>query len=74
MLRFAEAFPDSTIVSAARRQLSWAHFRALIDIEDPLKRDFYWQICQQADWSTRVLQERMDSMLLERTATPSRQP
>lgn len=29
MLRFAEAFPDPEIVSAARRQLSWTHFRKL---------------------------------------------
>lgn len=73
MLRFAEAFPDAAIVSAARRQLSWTHFRALIYIDDPLKRDFYLQMCQQEGWSTRVLQERMDSMLFERTAL-SRQP
>ena len=41
MLRFSEAFPDGQIVSAARRQLSWTHFRTLIYLEDPLKRDFY---------------------------------
>ena len=73
MLRFAEVFPDAAIVSAVRRQLSWTHFRALIYIDDPLKRDFYLQMCQQEGWSTRVLQERMDSMLFERTAL-SRQP
>jgi predicted nuclease of restriction endonuclease-like (RecB) superfamily len=73
MLRFAEVFPDEEIVSAARRQLSWTHFRALIYIDDPFKRDFYLQMCQQEGWSTRVLQERMDSMLFERTAL-SRQP
>lgn len=73
MLRFAEAFPDSAIVSAARRQLSWTHFRSLIYIENPLKRDFYLQMCQQEGWSTRVLQERLDSQLFERTAL-SKQP
>jgi predicted nuclease of restriction endonuclease-like (RecB) superfamily len=73
MLRFAEAFPEAQIVSAARRQLSWTHFKALIYIEDPLKRDFYLQMCQQERWSTRILQERLDSMLFERTAL-SRQP
>ncbi|MGN2247552.1 YhcG family protein [Frateuria sp. GZRR35] len=73
MLRFAEAFPDAAIVSAARRQLSWTHFRTLIYIDDPLKRDFYLQMCQQEGWSTRTLQERMDSQLFERTAL-SRQP
>ena len=73
MLRFAEAFPDKRIVSAARRQLSWTHFKTLIYIDDPLKRDFYLQMCQQEGWSTRTLQERLDSMLFERTAL-SRQP
>lgn len=73
MLRFAEAFPDEQIVSAVRRQLSWTHFRTLIYIEDPLKRDFYLQMCRQEGWSTRVLQERLDSQLFERTAL-SQQP
>jgi predicted nuclease of restriction endonuclease-like (RecB) superfamily len=73
MLRFAEAFPDEQIVSAARRQLSWTHFRTLIYLEDPLKRDFYLQMCRQEGWSTRVLQERLDSQLFERTAL-SQQP
>ncbi|MCB1777825.1 MAG: DUF1016 family protein, partial [Candidatus Competibacteraceae bacterium] len=73
MLRFAEVFPDSAIVSATRRQLSWTHFKALIYIADPLKRDFYLQMCQQEGWSTRTLQERLDSQLFERTAL-SRQP
>lgn len=73
MLRFAEAFPDEQTVSAARRQLSWTHLKALIYIGDPLKRDFYLQMCQQEGWSTRILQERMESQLFERTAL-SKQP
>jgi predicted nuclease of restriction endonuclease-like (RecB) superfamily len=73
MLRFAEALPDEPSVSAARRQLSWTHLKALIYIGDPLKRDFYLQMCQQEGWSTRTLQERMDSQLFERTAL-SKQP
>lgn len=73
MLRFAEAFPDLKIVSAARRQLSWTHFRILVYIDGPLKRDFYFQMCQQEGWSTRTLQQRLDSQLFERTAL-SKQP
>ncbi|SFU57712.1 PDDEXK nuclease domain-containing protein [Halomonas korlensis] len=73
MLRFAEVFPDEEIVSAVRRQLSWTHLKTLIYIDDPLKRDFYLQMCQQERWSTRTLQARLDSMLFERTAL-SRQP
>ena len=68
MLRFAEAIPEAQIVSAARRQLSWTHFKALIYIDNPLKRDFYLQMSQQEGWSTRILQERLDSQLFERTA------
>jgi predicted nuclease of restriction endonuclease-like (RecB) superfamily len=73
MLRFAEAIPSEEIVSAVRRQLSWTHIKTLIYIDDPLKRDFYLQMCQQERWSTRILQERLDSQLFERTAL-SRQP
>lgn len=73
MLRFAEAIPSEEIVSAVRRQLSWTHIKTLIYIDDPLKRDFYLQMCQQERWSTRTLQQRLDSMLFERTAL-SRQP
>jgi hypothetical protein len=46
MIRFAEAFPDDQIVSALRRQLTWTHFKALVYIEDPLKRDFYAEMCR----------------------------
>jgi predicted nuclease of restriction endonuclease-like (RecB) superfamily len=68
MIRFAETFPDLEIVSALRRQLSWTHFKALIYLDDPLKRDFYAEMCRIERWSTRTLQERIQSMLFERTA------
>ena len=73
MLRFAEAFPDEEKVSALRRQLSWTHIKALIYLDDPLKRDFYTELCRLEGWSSRQLQERMQSMLFERSAI-SRQP
>ena len=68
MMRFVETFPDEQIVSALRRQLSWTHFKSLIYLDDPIKRDFYAEMCRIERWSTRILQERMDSMLYERTA------
>lgn len=73
MLRFAEVFPDDRIVHALRAQLSWTHFKAIIYFDDPLKRDFYAEMCRIERWSTRTLQERIDSMLFERTAL-SKQP
>ncbi len=68
MIRFAEAFPDENIVSALRRQLSWTHFRELIAFDDPLKRDFYAEMCRIERWSTRTLRKKIDGMLFERTA------
>ncbi|HCK99063.1 MAG TPA: cytoplasmic protein [Candidatus Marinimicrobia bacterium] len=68
MLRFAEAFPDDKIVYALSRQLSWTHFRTVIYLDDPLKRDFYAEMCRLENWSTRTLQTKIDSMLYERTA------
>jgi predicted nuclease of restriction endonuclease-like (RecB) superfamily len=68
MLRFAEVFPDFEIVSALRRQLSWTHFKQLIYLDDPLKRDFYAEMCRIEGWSTRLLRQKVGSMLYERTA------
>ena len=68
MLKFVEIFPDEQIVYALRRQLSWTHFRAIIYIQDPLKRSFYLEMSKLEGWSTRVLQQKVDGMLFERTA------
>jgi predicted nuclease of restriction endonuclease-like (RecB) superfamily len=73
MVRFAEAFPDTKIVSALRRQLSWSHFIQIIYLDDPLKRDFYAEMCRIEGWSVRTLGKKIDSMLFERTAL-SRKP
>lgn len=68
MIRFAEVFPDEEKVSALRRQLSWTHLKSLIYLDDSLKRDFYIELCQLEGWSSRQLQERIQSMLFERSA------
>ncbi len=67
-LRFAEVFSDIQIVSALRRQLSWTHFKAIMYFDDELQREFYIEMCKLENWSTRVLEERINSMLYERTA------
>jgi predicted nuclease of restriction endonuclease-like (RecB) superfamily len=68
MIQFAEVFPDEQIVVALIRQLSWTHFLRLIPIEDPLKRDFYTEMCRIEGWSTRTLEKKIGGMLFERTA------
>lgn len=67
-LRFAETFPNKEIVYALRIELSWTHIRQLIFIDDELKRTFYIEMCKLEKWSSRTLQNRINSMLFERTA------
>ena len=62
MIRFVEAFPDEKIVSAVRRQLTWTHFKTLAYLDDPLKRDFYAEMCCVENWGTRTLQQKIQSM------------
>jgi predicted nuclease of restriction endonuclease-like (RecB) superfamily len=72
-LHIAEIFPDIQIVSTMWRQLSWSHIKAIMYIEDELKREFYIEICKLERWSVRVLENRINSMLYERT-TISQKP
>jgi predicted nuclease of restriction endonuclease-like (RecB) superfamily len=67
-LRFAETFPDVQIVYALRIQLSWTHLRLIMFMTDESKRMFYIEMCKLEKWSTRQFQERINSMLYERTA------
>jgi hypothetical protein len=68
MMQFAQVFDDERIVVSAIRQLSWTHFIALIPLKNPLQRDFYTQMCQIEGWSIKILRQKIDGMLFERTA------
>jgi predicted nuclease of restriction endonuclease-like (RecB) superfamily len=68
MLQFAERFPDRAIVAALSQQLGWSHFVELLPLDDPLKREFYAEMCRLERWSVRTLRARIDGMLFERTA------
>jgi hypothetical protein len=58
-MRFAEAFPDTEIVSTLWREFSWSHIKEILYIENNLKRDFYLEMCRIERWSVRVLRERV---------------
>lgn len=68
MIRFAEVFPDPAILQSLVAKLSWTHFKSIIYLDDPLKRDFYAEMCRIENWNTRALRQKIDSMLFERTA------
>lgn len=67
-LRFTEVFTDEAIVHTLCAELSWSHLRVLAVLDDPIKRDFYAELSRMEQWSVRQLQERMQSLLFERSA------
>lgn len=68
MMQFAEYFEDPRIVSALSTQLGWSHFVEILSVDDPLKRDFYAEMCRVERWSVRTLRHKVGHLLYERTA------
>ncbi len=62
-LRCAEIFSIDEIGYAVRTQFNWTHIRSLMSIEDPLKRQFYMEMCRVEHWDTRTLDAKIDSQL-----------
>lgn len=73
MVRLAERFPDRAAVEALSVVLSWSHLAELLTVDDPLKREFYAEMCRIERWSVRRLREKMQGMLYERVGL-SRKP
>ena len=67
-VQFSSAFPDLEIVHTLCAQLSWSHIKSLLELDDPLKREFYAEMCKIEHWSVRTLRGRIDAMMYERTA------
>jgi predicted nuclease of restriction endonuclease-like (RecB) superfamily len=67
-IKLSAVFDDFTILHTLCAKLSWSHIRNLIYIENLVKREFYIQMAIHERWSVRTLQDRIDSMLFERTA------
>ncbi|MGG7035810.1 MAG: YhcG family protein [Flavobacterium sp.] len=67
-IKLSTVFQDITILQTVSAKLSWSHLYNIIYIENDIKREFYIQMAIHEKWSVRTLQERMDSMLFERTA------
>jgi len=67
MVQLYEAYPILHALRGEFKGLSWTHIRSLLPIKDELKRQFYATLCQKEHWSTRTLDERIGTMLYERT-------
>ncbi len=55
-----------------RFPLSWSHYRLLLRLDEPFKREFYEAECIRGNWSVRQLDRQIQSMLYERTALSKR--
>jgi predicted nuclease of restriction endonuclease-like (RecB) superfamily len=56
-------FPN---VNTLYSQLSWSHYKVLIRVDDPLKRDFYIAEATKNAWAVREMERQMNSLLYER--------
>jgi predicted nuclease of restriction endonuclease-like (RecB) superfamily len=68
MIQLYDEYPILQSLLGELKGLSWTHIITLLPIKDSLKREFYATLCQKERWSTRILQDRLNSMLYERTA------
>ncbi len=68
--QFAEMFPDFAIISA-RRQLTWAHYRALLAVPDEKKRLALMKRAEDEKWVSRDLEIKVRNLNWEiRAAAP----
>ena len=72
MMQFAQEFPDFKIVSAVATQITWSHVIEILPLKDPIQREFYITLAASERWSTRLLRQKIDGMLYERTAIASK--
>ena len=63
MRQFYLTFPKRY---ALRSELSWTHYRILMRVESDDARDYYFNECAEAKWSTRILQRQIDTQFYER--------
>ena len=68
MISLATYFPDRGTISQLAVRLGWSHLVEIIPMDDPLKRDFYAEMCRIERWSVRTLRAKIGGMLFERTA------
>ena len=63
MRQFYHTFP---IRYALRSELTWTHYRMLMRVEDPSRREFYLTECAESGWTSRQLERQINSFYYER--------
>jgi len=70
MRQFYQAFP---IRNAVRAELSWTHYRLLIRVDEPKRREFYLSECANCGWTSRQLERQIHSFYYERLLATSKE-
>ena len=62
-LKFYKTFPQivDTVCRQSSNLLSWSHYRALLQVEDKVARDWYEKEASEQTWSVRTLQRNISS-------------
>ena len=63
MRQFYQAFP---IRHALRAELTWTHYRILMRVEEPSRREFYLAESADSGWTVRQLERQVNSFYYER--------
>ena len=63
MRQFYQTFPIRHTVCA---ELSWSHYRLLMRIDEPKRRNFYLSECAETGWTVRQLDRQINSFYYER--------
>ncbi len=63
MKKFYTLFPNT---NALRSQLTWTHYRTLLQVENPDARSWYMEEAIRAGWSSRQLERQIGTMYYER--------
>ena len=68
MIKFAEQFPQRSVVETFSETISWSHFVEILTLSQPIERDFYATMCHASRWSVRGLRREIAGALFTRTA------
>ena len=64
--RFRQFYRAFSNASALRTEFSWTHYKLLMSIENPMKRDFYEAESTKNKWTSRELERQVNSHFYER--------
>jgi len=56
----------TTVRHMVCEELSWSHYRLLMQVEDPVSRDWYLREAAEQHWSTRQLERQISVLYYER--------